>query len=136
MSELASRCLTFTAVDGLAFAASRSRLRNRDSSQVLLAGELGPAMELIQLAADGLVPSLDRMPGLDLGEMTEIHVALGNSRPQWISEDRRFGFFRTDAEPPVNETSWLRFRLNAQQAAVRVGFPPKVANQFPRRDAQ
>jgi hypothetical protein len=129
MSEQAG-CLTFTAVDGLAFAASRARLRNRDPSNVLLAGELGPAMELVQLAADGLVPRLDLVPGLALDGMSELHRRLASGRNEWISEDRRMGFFRTAAEPPANEGPWLGFRLSAQQAAVRVGFPPKVAQQF------
>ncbi len=59
-----------------------------------------------------------------------IHAALGSGRSEWISDDRRLGFFRTEAQSPVNEVPWIGFRLRAQQAAVRVGFPAKVAYQF------
>lgn len=130
MSDLAARCLTFTVVDSLAFAASRGQLGIRNSSQVVWAGELGPAMELIQLAADGLVPRLDRVPGLALDGISEIYAVLGSGRREWVSDDHRLGLFRTEATPTADEVPWLRFRLSAQQAAVRVGFPPKVAHQF------
>jgi hypothetical protein len=56
MNEVAAESLTFSAVDGLAYAAKRNRLEGIGSWKRYLAGELGPAMELRQLAADGSFP--------------------------------------------------------------------------------
>jgi anti-sigma regulatory factor (Ser/Thr protein kinase) len=130
MSEATPHCLTFTELDGLAFAATRSRLGNRDSSKVLVAGELGPVMELLQLATDGLLPQLDRVPGLTLVGVAQIQALMASGRKEWIAPDRRVGFFRTETKPPSDETRWTGFRLCAQQAAIGVGFPKPVAHQF------
>jgi hypothetical protein len=131
MNEVAAESLTFSAVDGLAYAAKRNRLEGIGSWKRYLAGELGPAMELRQLAADGSFPQVDQLPYLSMGSIRDLCAALGRrwSRP-WLSADRNRGFFRTDAELPEDDLHWTTFRYNAQQAAVKAGFPKETAHEF------
>jgi hypothetical protein len=90
-------------------------------------------MELRQLAADGSFPQVDQLPYLSMGSIRDLCAALGRrwSRP-WLSADRNRGFFRTDAELPEDDLHWTTFRYNAQQAAVKAGFPKETAHESDR----
>jgi anti-sigma regulatory factor (Ser/Thr protein kinase) len=130
MTDAALRPLSFLALDGLAFAASRGRLEACRASKTFTAGELGPTMELFQLDTDGLLSLREMTSAISLGRMTEMHEAIRTNRTDWLSNDSRLGFFRTTAEPPINEEPWTEFRVAAQEAAKDAGFPRAIARQF------
>src|SRR5712691_5655960 len=116
----AIRALTFPILDGLAFAAVRGRLSVSEPSEVFEARELGPAIELIQLSADGLLPNLTKLPRVRLDGLSTLHEAIEEQRTSWISENGSIGFMRT--VPDLDQDEALRFelRLAAQRAASRV----------------
>jgi hypothetical protein len=120
--------LTFTAVDGLAFAAERSRL---SAARIFSVTALGPIMELMQLSMDGLVPPLSKSNLVSLEGMEGFSEAIRGTHDQWVSpDDGTLGFYRTSPVPPVNQTRWMEFGVAAQQAAVNAGFAKQIAHQF------
>jgi hypothetical protein len=120
--------LDFVTLDGLAFAAERGRLSGRAPD--LVARDLGPVVELAQLAAAGLLPAPERAEWLRLDGLAVLYRAIASRRPQWICpEGRRIGFLRMGAEPP-SETVWTGFGLAVQQAAAAAGFPARIAAQL------
>jgi anti-sigma regulatory factor (Ser/Thr protein kinase) len=121
--------LDFAMLDGLAFAAERGRLSGRAPN--LVAHDLGPVVELGQLAAAGLLPSPDRAEWLQLDGLSVLCRAIVSGRVCWVCPDgRRIGFLRTGAKPPADETVWTGFGLAAQQAAVASGFSTRIAAQL------
>lgn len=122
--------LDFAALDGIAFAAERGRLHGRELPR-LKAGDIGPVIELFQLAASGLVPTPRRAAWLFLDGLDAFERALDDGRSRWVCpEGRRIGFLRTQRSPPQDETLWTGFGLAAQQAATVAGFPRKIAAQL------
>ncbi len=121
--------LDFTMLDGLAFAAERRRLSGRAPDMV--AHDLGPVVELGQLAAAGLLPSPERAEWLRLNGLGVLYRAIASGRAHWVCPDgRRIGFLRTGAKLPAEETVWTGFGLAAQQAAVASGFSARIAAQL------
>ena len=121
--------LDFVAVDGLAFAAERERLAGR--APELVARDLGPVIEMGQLAAAGLLPAPGRASWLRLDGLGVLYQAIMSGRSHWVCPDgRRVGFLRTDVTPPADETIWTGFGLAAQQAAAAAGFPRRIAAQL------
>ncbi len=121
--------LDFAMLDGLAFAAERGRLSGRAPD--LVAHDLGPVVELGQLAAGGLLPAPERAEWLRLDALGVLYRAIASGRSHWVCPDgRRIGFLRTGAKLPADETVWTGFGLAAQQAAVASGFSGRIAAQF------
>lgn len=120
----------FAVLDGLAFAAERGRLSGRTPPR-MLARDLGPVIELAQLAVGGLLPAPERAAWLNLDGVGSLYRALLGGKSQWVCPDgRRVGFLRTDRAPPASEAVWTGFRLAAQQGAVAAGFPKRIGAQF------
>lgn len=123
--------LTFTWVDGLAFAAERSRLTDSGPGTVLTVTNLGPLMELSHLAADGLIPQAHALSWLELDGVGRFYAALRSSRLHWLCpHNRQRGFLRTDSSTPIDESSWTAFGLAAQKSAIVAGFSRRVAAQL------
>jgi len=121
--------LDFVALDGLAFAAERGKLAG--GIPTLRARDLGPAIELGQLAATGLLPEPERANWLHLGGLGMLYQAIASGRTYWVCPNGRcLGFLRTGARPPADEATWVGFGLAAQQAAAAIGFPSKIAAQL------
>lgn len=131
MSQVKPQPLTFASVDDISFAAARDRLKGRGLGAMFAVNDLGPLLEFAQLAAGGLLPPIDGVPWLSLDGVGGFYAALISERSRWLCPNsRRIGFFRTAAAPPKDEATWIGFGLAAQQAAVSVGFPRKVAAQL------
>lgn len=132
MTAPAPILLTFAQVDDLAFAAERGRLEGGIPDNIRwAAGELGPFIELSQLAAAGFLPAPGSGNWLSLDGIADFYSAMTDGKPQWIRADSRdFGFFRTEARPPADTTAWTAFGVAAQKAAVVAGFANKVAGQL------
>jgi anti-sigma regulatory factor (Ser/Thr protein kinase) len=121
--------LDFAMLDGMAFAAERGRLSGRAPD--LVAYDLGPVVELDQLAAAGLLPSPERAEWLRLDGLGVLYREIASGRANWVCPDgRRIGFLRTTATVPSDERAWTAFGLAAQQAAVASGFSARIASQL------
>src|SRR6266699_5851134 len=102
--------LTFAALDGLAFAATRGRLRDLPSEPAYAADALGPFLEFTQLGACGLLPRPDQAAWLALGSVSGFEAALRSGRREWICPaSRAAGFFRTGRQWSEDETPWVGF---------------------------
>lgn len=122
--------LTFAMLDDLAFAAERGRL-DRVAGLAVAAADLGPLLELVQLAASGLLPGPDPAPWLALNGAASFQAALTGGRPQWVCPGtRQIGFFRLAATVPADDTPWVQFALAAHKAATDAGFTGKTAAQL------
>jgi hypothetical protein len=123
--------LTFAALDGLAFAAGRGRLKELPPGTAFTACALGPFLELTQLGACGLLPRPHTASWLALAGASELEAALRSGRREWICPaSRASGFFRTGAQWSEDETAWIGFGLAVQKAAVTAGLHRRTAAQF------
>lgn len=120
----------FANLDDVAFAAERGRLAGRELP-LHRAHDIGPVIELAQLAAKGILPAPREAEWLVPGELDQFMRALAEDKDRWVCPDtRRIGFLRTETAPPEDETVWTGFGLAAQQAATAAGFPRKIAAQL------
>lgn len=119
--------LTFAALDGIAFAAARSRLGDVPE---YAADELGPLIEMVQLARTGLLrpPSSARWLRLN-GTEKVLRAAAGGSE-RWSSpHGSGTGFFRCDVLQ-TEPARWTSFKLEGHKAALAAGFPSRAASRF------
>lgn len=125
MPEVAS--LTFAALDGIAFAASRRRLADVPEH---VAGDLGPLIEMVQLARAGLLPPPSSAPWLRLnGTETVLRAAVGGSE-RWSSpHGSGSGFFRCDVLQ-TEPARWTAFKLEAHKTALAAGFPSQAVSRL------
>ncbi len=123
--------LTYSALDGLAFAAERGRLAEDSARLDLFARDLGPFLEYVVLAKAGLLPSPERVSWLALNGSAALYAALSDRRHYWVCPmTRRAGLYRTYARLRVDDTSWTEFCFAAQHAASAVGFLKAIAAQL------
>lgn len=121
--------LTFSSIDGIAFAAARGRLDRIQKEPLLAADGLGPFVELTHLATDKLVPEIEKLDWLRLDALAAFWRALASPRKNWVSpQGGRLGFFKT-AETQL-ESEWNAFSISAHKAALAAGFPSRIAAQL------
>jgi hypothetical protein len=121
--------LTFTSLDGLAFAAARGRL-DTSAGRTQIVHDLGPFIELYQLSESGLLPRPDRGSWISMDGSASFFDALSVGRQEWLCPGfPSSGFFRTGTGK-VDERSWIAFGIAAQRAAVSAGFKLSTAHQF------
>ena len=120
-----TRPLTFSAVDGLGFAAAGGQ---RDAAQSLsryVPNSLGPLLELLHFAAGGrlALPYGGSWMGRD--GLAPMVAALQENREHWVSAvDRRMGFIRA-VRTGLDGDNWLTsFLMDAQRAARDVACLP------------
>ena len=123
------RELTHEVANGVVAALRKGRLQRADVQQIVVAHEIGPALELGVVLAE-LPPEGFQRPlwtaGANLRAFTD---ALGRAQQYWTSQTAYgLGFYRTLEIPEKrNETSYVMFSARAQQAAERSGFPKRTA---------
>lgn len=123
--------LTFAALDGLAFAAVRNRLGALPAGTVYAGRALGPFLEILQLAASGLLPRPGDTSWLVPGSMLAFDTALRSGCKQWVCPGgASAGFFRMGAEWSEDDRPWMGFQLAAQKAASTMGFHRRTSAQF------
>jgi hypothetical protein len=123
--------LTFAALDDLAFAAQRGRLKQLPLHTAYGAAALGPFLELRQLGADGLLPHPNGARWLELEALSALEMAPRRGQRQWICPSSgATGFLRTGANWSEDDNPWIAFGIAAQRAAVAVGFHHRIARQF------
>jgi len=100
MRMMRAKPLTFSAVDGLGFAAATGSLDAAQKSAPYAPHSLGPLLELIYIAADGHLPAPPDGAWTAHNGAGPTIDALKNGRESWVDTDRRrTGFVR--AEPCV-----------------------------------
>jgi anti-sigma regulatory factor (Ser/Thr protein kinase) len=121
--------LTFTSLDGLAFAAARGRLSAIDTTYA--ARSLGPLMEWRQLSLDGLLPPPGKSELLQISRVAAFNAAMGAGHSQWIDRAHgSVGFYRTRADWSDDDTEWIGFGVAVQRAATAIGFHRRIAARF------
>ena len=127
---LSACSFNFTILDDLAFAAERGKESGLKPNQ-MVARDLGPLIELSQLATSGFLPPPDQAPWLKLDGVDALYRALSRGLSQWLCPNsRRIGFLRTERTLSTSDTVWTGFGLAIQQGAVASSFPKKIASQL------
>lgn len=130
MNTVRTNPLSFTVLDGLAFAAARGLLQG-GIPPTTTASDLGPLLELWQLAAGGIIPCPDEGSWLALDGVASLYRELASGRPHWTCPATRSqGYFRTTARSRDDELGWVAFGVAAQRAATSVGFSRSTAQQL------
>src|SRR5689334_10304166 len=104
------RRLTFSTLDGLAFAAERDRL----SGIPLISsdGAIGPILEWMHLSGTGLLPAPENVAWLSLGTTAPMVAAMRSDRKKWVCPvTRATGFIRLSPTCPENDGRWVSFGL-------------------------
>lgn len=125
-----SQPLTFSDVDGIAFASRRGTLECVSPGTELRAEALGPFLEYALLGAAGTLPRPHQATWLALGELTTFYQELRRRGPAWVCpKTKAIGIFRM-LDSPRDDSAWVAFGLAAQRAAEARGFHRQTAAQF------
>ena len=120
--------LTFSAVDGLGFAAANGSLHAAYTSAPYAPQSLGPLLELLCLAAEGKLPP---PPGgawtLQNGAARMID-AMKDGRESWLDADNhRIGFVRAMRAEPNRDAVLTKLLMEAKKAATEIARLPGTA---------
>lgn len=119
--------LTFAALDGIAFAASRGRLGNVPE---YFANDLGPLIEMVQLARTGLLPPPSSASWLRLNGTEPVLRAVVGGSERWASPPGSgSGCLRCDVLQ-TEPKRWTSFKLEAHKAALAAGFPAQTVSRL------
>lgn len=121
--------LTFSALDGLGFAAQRGRFDPATASFVV--ADLGPVFELGLLAKSKTLPWPGTSTWLSMDGIAPLITALSGRSHQWVCPNSRAaGVYRTYATPQEDDLHWVKFGVAIQFAAVSAGFSKNIAAQL------
>ncbi|MEY9594816.1 hypothetical protein ABIA06_007107 [Bradyrhizobium yuanmingense] len=125
MPEIGS--LTFAALDGIAFAAARGRLCDVPT---YVADDLGPLVEMVQLARAGLLPPPNSAPWLRSNGTDAVLRGAVSSSERWTSpHGGSSGFLRCDVLQEETKR-WTSFKLEAHKAAISAGFAGQAVSRL------
>jgi hypothetical protein len=117
--------LTFSAVDGLGFAAATGSLDAAHKSAPYAPHSLGPLLELIYIAADGQLPPPPGGAWTTQNGANSIIDALKDGRESWVDTDRhRTGFVRAVRAGPNGDAVLTKFLMEAKRAASEIARLP------------
>lgn len=121
-----ARPLTFSAVDGLAFAAAGGLLDITQAPRCpYVPTRLGPLLEFLHFTSCGRLPSPSGGSWLASNGATPMVTALQEDRERWVSSDeRRMGFIRAVRRGPDGDNWLIAFLMDAQRAARDVASLP------------
>ncbi len=121
--------LTFSALDGLGFAAQRGRFVPSTANYVV--ADLGPVFELGLLAKSKTLPWPGTSTWLAMNGIAPLITALSGRSHQWVCPtSRAAGVYRTYATPQEDDLHWVKFGVAIQFAAVSAGFSRNIAAQL------
>lgn len=131
MSSKRPAAFTFAVLDDIAFAAARGRLGpGALAESTYIADDLGPVLELAQLAAAGLLPPPSRASWLTFGALGELWQQLCAGRPCWACRSERVGYLRLKPTKPEDPAEDASFGIEAHKGALAVGIPSGIAAQL------
>jgi hypothetical protein len=118
--------LSFSALDGIAFAASRGRL---GAVPVFAADELGPLVEMVQLARAGLLPLPTSAPWLRLNGSEALLRAALDGTDEWVSpRGGGTGFMKCSV--PESNPRKVAFKVEAHKSALSAGFSAQTVSRL------
>ena len=127
MTERA-KALTFSAVDGLAFAATAGHLERAQTSCRYVPNRLGPLLEFLHLIAGRRLPSSAGETWLAPNSAGPMIAALREERERWVASDaHRMGFIRALRSGADGDSRLTAFLMDAQRAARDVACLPGSA---------
>ena len=120
-----ARPLTFSAVDGLGFAAAGGQIAAARLPALYAPNSLGPLLEFLQLATGGRLSDPTGGNCLALNGAAPLIAKLQEKRECWVSsDDRRIGFIRSVRSGPYGNNRLTAFLMDAQRAARNVARLP------------
>jgi hypothetical protein len=120
-----ARQLTFSAVDGLGFAAARGELDAAQQTAPYVPNSLGPLLELMDIEAGGQLPPRRGRSWLAQNGATEMISALQGNGESWVNPDgRRTGFIRAVRSGVDGDNRLVAFLMEAKRAASEVAHLP------------
>jgi len=112
------RPLTFSAVDGLGFAAVSGNIDAAEQSGLYLPRDLGPLLELFHSVSSGHLPSPRGGSWIIQDGATPLVAALQEDRELWVNPgDRQTGFIRALRSEPDGDSRLIAFLMDAKRAA-------------------
>lgn len=115
--------LTFAALDGLVFAAVRRRLDG--NAHVYAVADLGPLVEMLQLARTSILPPISA-EWLRLDGLHELASAAAQQTPLWIARTGTEGHCKCSQDA----IGWSSFGVAAHKAALAAGFPAGIVRRL------
>jgi anti-sigma regulatory factor (Ser/Thr protein kinase) len=129
--DLSGQPLTFSALDGIAFAASRGRLGSEAPKHVVT--ELGPLVEWMHLSSAGLLPLPTASQWLKLASLEPLCLAATNTTNHWVSQQGEWlGVFKFGSSAAADQERWRSFQLASHKSALAAGFSSRIASQLIR----
>lgn len=124
--------LTFSAVDGLAFAASKGLAEIAEGLSAYVPDELGPLLEVWHLVSGFEIPKRLRASDVTGGGLAPLLGALCDERLEWTSpRNGDAGLIRTAGPGDIPEVRATSFLMSAKRAAKEVsGLPDATAGQL------
>jgi hypothetical protein len=120
-----ARPLTFSAVDGLGFAAATGSLDAAHRSAPYAPHSLGPLLELLFIEARGQLPPPPNGVWMTQNGAAPMVEALKEGRESWVDRDgRRTGFIRAVRAEATGEAVWTKFLMEAKKAATDIARLP------------
>jgi hypothetical protein len=127
-SSVPPNALTFAALDGIAFAASRGRLGGDVPKHVAV--DLGPIIEMLQLARTGLLPLPASAPWLHPDGSEALLRAATGGADRWVSpQGSDAGIFKCTLMVS-DPKSWTSFKVEAHKAALTAGFSAQTVHRL------
>lgn len=124
--------LTFEVADDVLAAVDRGRLARDSVQSLVVASEIGPALELAFALDEESSNGLYNLPCSTGPSLAPFAQAITANRPFWAPRAGNWvGFYRTLHTPETREEKFhAYFRARAQQAAEASGFPRRTAQAF------
>jgi hypothetical protein len=119
--------LTFSAVDGLGFAAANGTLQAAHRTAPYSPESLGPLFELLSMAAGGQLPPPADGAWLAQDGTAPMINALQDGRESWVETDLRAGFIRAVRAETNDEAVFTKFLMEAKKAASESARLPGTA---------
>ncbi len=121
--------LTHEVANEVQAALRKGRVRRDDVQHLVVAHEIGPALELGIALANDPADGACQPPWSAGWNLSAFADALRRGRPMWTSRAANgLGFYRTLQEPETRDERYHAvFRFRAQQAAEASGFPRRTA---------
>src|SRR6266853_1916232 len=128
MRMILAKPLTFSAVDGLGFAAATGTLQAAHRTAPYAPESLGPLFELLYLEASGQLPAPAGGAWVEQNGAAPMIDALRAERESWVdSNQHRAGFIRAVRAEPNGDVAFTKFLMEAKKAATVLALLPGTA---------
>ncbi len=128
MWMMLAKPLTFSAVDGLGFAAATGTLQAAHRTAPYAPESLGPLFELLYMEASGQLPAPAGGAWAAQNGAAPMLDALQDGRESWVDSDHhRTGFIRAVRAEPNGDAAFTKFLMEAKKVATEIALLPGTA---------